>query len=69
MKHYVTCTGHTVSGNTIAIEAEKEAYDTFCGTNAYHWGEINVTINGHKINIEDLSERNIEWIMEQFPCL
>jgi len=60
--------GHTISGNTIEINATKD-YDD-CGTfKRWYWSEVYITMNGHEMDIDDLSDRNQEWILEQLPCL
>ena len=60
--------GHTISGNTIEIEASKE-YDD-CGTRKrWYWSEVYITMKGYEMNIEDLSDRNQEYILEQLPYL
>ncbi len=57
--------GHTVNGNEIRINAVKEKRKF----NITFWAEIKITMNGHEMDIDDLSERNIEHIMEQLPTL
>ncbi len=60
--------GHTISGNTIEIEASKD-YDD-CGTRKrWYWSEVYITMKGYEMNIEDLSDRNQEYILEQLPYL
>ena len=60
--------GHTISGNEIEISASKD-YDD-CGTRKrWYWSEVYITMNGHEMNIEDLSERNKECILDQLPYL
>ena len=59
--------GHTINGNEIEINANK-GYD--CGTKKrWYWSEIYITMNGHEMNIDDLSERNKEHIIDQLPYL
>ena len=60
--------GHTISGNEIRINATKEK-ETFLNMARMYWSKIEIVMNGHEMNIDDLSERNIEHIMEQLPCL
>ena len=60
--------GHTISGNTIEIEASKDYYDG--GTRKrWYWSKVYITMNGHKMDIDDLSDRNQEHIIEQLPYL
>ncbi len=61
-------TGHTISGNKFTINANKD-YDD-CGTfKRWYWSEVYVTMNGHEMDIEDLSDRNKELIYDELPYL
>jgi putative IMPACT (imprinted ancient) family translation regulator len=60
--------GHTISGNEIEINASKD-YDD-CGTcKRWYWSEVYITMNGHEMDIDDLSDRNKEYIIDQLPTL
>jgi len=60
--------GETVSGNKFEIEATKD-YETGSFGRYYYWSTIYVIMNGHRMDIDDLSERNKELVIEQLPYL
>jgi len=60
--------GHTISGNTISIEASKDD-ERFGSFSQMYWSEIHVTIKGMTFDIDDLSDRNKEFIIDQLPSL
>ena len=60
--------GHTILGNDIKIEAQKD-YETGSFGKYWHYTEITIEMNGNEMNIDDLSDRNKEWIINQLPPL
>lgn len=61
--------GHTISGNEIEINQRRECMyeNEFTGYKKYRWASIKIEMNGHTMDIDDLSERNKEWIIDQLP--
>ena len=60
--------GHTISGNEIELRGARD-YEQIGYRKMWYWSEVYITMNGHEMNIEDLSERNKELIMDQMPPL
>ncbi len=68
MQNKFTIDGETISGNKIEIRAEKDC-DQFGSFKKCYWSEVYIDMDGCEMNIEDLSQRNQERIIDQLPYL
>ena len=58
--------GHTEAGNDITIRANRD-YDDMGYRKRYYWAEIEIVMNGHVMDIDDLNDKNKKQVLDQLP--